>query len=260
MILRGRGVHSGRECAVSIEHGEGPTRFCGVPLASLRVEGRERCSVAVVDREVMVVEHLLSAIVGASAFYNVIICVDGEELPLLDGGAASYFDALFGVGETGPPVVVSRAARFEAFGTTLILEPNAGTDIAIEVDFPAERFGRSIVGSARWNGDRDVYRTTIATARTFGATHELAALRANGLAAFVEPGTVVAIDRDDEWAPRDPEEPVRHKLLDVLGDLAPLGGPIRGRVRMIRPSHRGTRATLALAHDVFEQLGGSAGR
>lgn len=263
MRLAGRGLHSGRECAVTIERRDGPTTIERTPLSELRVDGRDHCSVAVVNgREILVIEHLLSAIVGTGAFHNIAIEIEGDEVPLLDGGSAELFDAIVTHGRPrkGAVAKITRQATYEAHNTTLIVEPHDQTDITIEVDYPAARFGRALIGTARWNGDADRYRSSIATARTFGASHELAQLRARGLAAHIAPGSVVALDRTDEWAPSDPHEPIRHKLLDVLGDLAPLGGRILGRIRVITPSHRGTRAALALARDVFTQPGDAAGR
>lgn len=249
MRLAGRGLHSGGACSVTIAPCEGPTTLGRgddrAPLASLRVEGRERCSVAVLPSgaELAVVEHLLSAIAGAGAFVGARIDVDGDELPLLDGGAAAYFDAL--PRALVAPLVIARSGRVEAHGTVLEFAPHPGVDVEVVVEFPAERFGIALRGAARWTGDPADYRARIATARTFGAAAELASLRARGLAAHVPAGAVVALD-DPRAPPSDPDEPIRHKLLDALGDLAPLGAPLHGRVRILRPSHRGTRAAIAL--------------
>jgi UDP-3-O-[3-hydroxymyristoyl] N-acetylglucosamine deacetylase len=257
MRLQGRGLHTGAACAVTFAPSDGPTTINGVRLTELRVDGRDRCSVAVIDdREIMTIEHLLSAIVGAAAFHNVAIEIDGNEIPLLDGASAQFFDALPPVSrERERPVTVLKPTVVQAHNTTLTLTPHNTTDITIEVDYPQERFGRPLQGTARWQGDPAKYRESIATARTFGASHELESLRARGLAAHIEPGSIIALDRTDAWAPADPHEPIRHKLLDALGDLATVGGPILGRIHIHKPSHHGTRAALALCRDVFTQPG-----
>jgi UDP-3-O-acyl-N-acetylglucosamine deacetylase len=103
-------------------------------------------------------------------------------------------------------------------------------------------------GEARWRGDPAEYRAHLATARTFGFARDLDALRARGLAAHVD--NVVALDLP-ERGPSDPGEPIRHKLLDALGDLAPLGGPPLGKIRLEKPSHRGTRAALTQLRERF---------
>jgi UDP-3-O-[3-hydroxymyristoyl] N-acetylglucosamine deacetylase len=252
--LEGRGLHRGAPSAVSFRAIDGRTTIGrgndDAALADLVVEGSDRCSVAVLPHGTRIVgiEHLLSAIVGAGVFYGVHIEIDGDEVPLLDGGATSFFDALSGFSPRGDRVRVLREAKFEAHGAVLSVAPLDGTDISVDVSFDSQRFGRPLAGSASFNGDRAFYRAHIATARTFGAARELDALRARGLAAYLPEGSVVALDVDDpRYAPRDPEEPIRHKLLDVLGDLAALGGPFHGRARIVRPSHLGTRATLELA-------------
>lgn len=246
MRLEGRALHSGRASAVAITPCDGPTTFGRgddrVELGALRVEGRDRGSCAILPSgaEIAVVEHLLSAIVGRHAFSGNHIDVEGDELPLLDGGSARWFDALASV-ETAP--LKLRRARIEAHGTTLTVEPFDGVDVEVIIDFPSARFGRALRGRARWTGDPLDYRARIATARTFGAASELESLRARGLAAHLEPGLVVALD-DPRFPPSDDEEPIRHKLLDALGDLAPLGALPHGRICLERPSHRGTRAVL----------------
>lgn len=252
--MEGRGLHTGRVGSVRFERAPGPTTLGRgddrAPLHALVVEGRDRCSVAVLPsgREIATVEHLLSAIVGASAFYGVRIEIEGDEVPLLDGGAVAFADALAEYGADGPDVIVARAGTFESGGCMVTVAPSDDTRITVHVAFPAARFGRELRGSSTWDGDRETYRATIATARTFGAAAELAALRARGLALHVPEGSVVALDLDDpRYAPTDPDEPIRHKLLDALGDLATLGGRVRGRLEITRPSHAGVRGALALA-------------
>jgi len=247
-------LHTGRACIVQFARAVGPTTLGRgddrAPLRSLRIEGRDRCSVAILPsgREVATVEHLLSAIVGASVFAGLRVDVDGDEVPLLDGGAATFFDALSEFASAGPDVIVARAGTFESHGTTLAVAPASATNVVVHVDYPAGRFGRELRGSASWNGDREAYRSAIAPARTFGAASELDALRARGLAVHVPEGSVVALDVDDpRYAPRDVDEPIRHKLLDALGDLSTLGGILRGCVEITRPSHVGIRGALALA-------------
>jgi UDP-3-O-acyl-N-acetylglucosamine deacetylase len=256
--MRGFALHSGKPASVTIERIDGPTTLgCGEDRASigdLRVEGRERCSVAVLPsgRELAVVEHLLSAILGRGAFFGARIDVEGDELPLLDGCAAQYFDAL--AEAPSAPLRVLRTGAVEAHGTTIEVAPHDGVEVEVVVDFPAERFGQALRGSARWTGDPDDYRARIATARTFGGVRELEALRARGLAAHIPEGSVVALD-DPRFGPSDPEEPIRHKLLDALGDLAALGAPLHGRVLITKPSHRGTRGALSRLTQLGDLLG-----
>lgn len=262
--LVGRGLHGGRSCTVTIVEAPGPTTLgCGddrAPIGGLRVEGRDRCSVVVLPsgRELAMVEHLLSAIAGAGAFGGARIDVEGDELPLLDGAARAWFDALHPIARrvprTSSPIAVRRAEIIEAFGTTISFAPPLGegaghaVEIAVTIAYDAHRFGVPLAGRASWDGTPESYARDVASARTFGAARELEALRARGLAAHLPRGSVVALDVDEPgWGPTDDAEPIRHKLLDAIGDLAALGAPLIGRVHLDRPSHRGTRAALERA-------------
>lgn len=252
----GVGLHGGRPSAVTLSRAPGPTTLGRgldrAPIASLGVAASDRTVSATLPSGASVrsVEHLLAAIAGAGAFDGLRVDVEGDEVPLLDGCSAWFFDAIraLGVGRCARAARVVRSSRIEAAGATMIVEPGPSIEIEVEVDFPAERFGRALRGVARWTGDPDVFREVVAPSRTFGAARELDALRARGLAAHVPAGIVLALDLEDEdRAPRDPHEPIRHKLLDAIGDLASLGAPLHGYVRIERPSHLGTTEALAIA-------------
>jgi UDP-3-O-[3-hydroxymyristoyl] N-acetylglucosamine deacetylase len=239
---------------VTFSRSAGPTTFGRgddrAALGALDVRGDDRATAVVLPSgaRVLMVEHLFAAIAGAGAFDGLRVDVEGDELPLLDGAAARFQQAIaeLGVARSARRAVVTRDATFETFGTRLLLSPGACT-ITIALDYPVERFGVRLAGEASWDGDPRTF-DAIARARTFGGAREVEALRARGLAAHLPKGSVVALDLDDpDYAPRDAEEPLRHKLLDAIGDLATLGASIDGRVRIERPSHRGTHGALALA-------------
>jgi UDP-3-O-[3-hydroxymyristoyl] N-acetylglucosamine deacetylase len=194
------------------------------------------------------IEHVLAAIGGLAAFNGVHVEIEGDEAPLLDGASRAIADVIDSLAsETfSAHAEISRAEIIRIDDATYRFEPANELSIEVEIDFPKERFGRRLEGRAAWNGDRAVFLDSIATARTFGAARELEALRARGLAAHVPEGAVVAIDLDDpRRAPRDAAEPARHKLLDLIGDLASLGAPIRGRLSVHRPSHRASHEAIA---------------
>ncbi len=259
--LEGIGLHRGRACAVTLSRRAGTTTLGrGHDRARLgdgSVTGIDRSSSLRLPSgaEVRAPEHLLAAIAGARAFEGLHVEIEGDELPLLDGGAAEFFDAITTVIAEPSRVThvarVVRSARFQAHGTTLELSPASFFELRVDVDFDVDRFGVALRGSASWRGDRETFRGVIATARTFGAARELAALRARGLAAHVPASAVVALDAATaglpEYAARDPEEPIRHKLLDAIGDLAAVGAPVLGKLVVLRPSHRGTHGALASA-------------
>ncbi|MGZ3423153.1 MAG: UDP-3-O-acyl-N-acetylglucosamine deacetylase [Polyangiales bacterium] len=257
LTLSGRGLHGGAPSTVRFACGEGPTTFGrGVDraaLAELVVHGEDRATTVVLPSgaRIQMVEHVFAAISGTGAFDGIAIDLEGDELPLLDGAAAEFHDALCTLAPAPSPrrAVVVSEATFHAYGTLMHVAPGPSS-ITVVLDFPEERFGRRLVGEASWDGDARTFREAIATARTFGAAREVEHLRARGLAAHLPPGSVVALDLDDPaYAARDPAEPLRHKLLDAIGDLAVLGASIEGSVRIEKPSHRGTHAALALARE-----------
>jgi UDP-3-O-[3-hydroxymyristoyl] N-acetylglucosamine deacetylase len=141
--------------------------------------------------------------------------------------------------------VVARAGVIEVGASRYELRPGA-LSVEVDVDFDDARLERR----ARWDGDAGDFRDRIATARTFGLAAEIDALLARGLASHVTPETVVVIAKDrvlHAGAPFRPDEPARHKLLDLVGDLYAHGGPPRGVVRASRPGHAATHEAMRRA-------------
>lgn len=247
--IRDRGIHSGTESLLTLTATEGPTTLGRgadrAPLAALRFSGGDRGTDVELPSgaRLRTVEHLLAAIAGVGAFAGARLDLEGEEAPLCDGGARTFAEALRPLARPVAPLVVARAARFQIEEATFVVEPHDGLRVTVEVSFPFARFGVALEGVASWEGDPGDFLSRVAPARTFGAARELEALRARGLAAYVPEGVVVALDRP-ERAPCDPGEPIRHKLLDVLGDLATLGAPLVGAITVQRPSHRALHAAL----------------
>jgi len=252
--LDGVGLHGGRPSAVVLSTIAGPTTLGRgedrAELRSLEVIGGDHASLARLPSgaTIRTVEHVLAAIAGLGAFFGVQVDLEGDEAPLLDGGASALCRAIESLTPIARPksiAKITRPASYVLDDASIALSPGDATELVVEVAFDASRFGRALEGDARWNGDARSFVADIAPARTFGAAREIDSLRARGLAAHVPKGAVVAIDLDDpEWAPRDPNEPIRHKLLDLIGDLAPLGAPLLGRLVARRPFHRATRTLL----------------
>ena len=262
--LAGFGLHGGRASSVVLRRAEGATTVGRgddrAPLSSLAIRGGDRATTATLPSgaAIVSVEHLLAAIAGMGAFHGLFVDVEGDEVPLLDGCAgelAGAIEALSLPRVEVAPAHVRRAAELHVHDAVYAFTPSSTRELGVDVDFPAARFGRALVGRASWSGDVASFRTQVAPSRTFGAARELEALRSRGLAAHVPAGVVVALDLDDTaWAPRDPDEPIRHKLLDLVGDLARLGAPLQGTLRVARPSHRASSEAIdrALAEGVVE--------
>jgi UDP-3-O-[3-hydroxymyristoyl] N-acetylglucosamine deacetylase len=256
--LDGIGLHGGRPCAVTFRARSGPTTLgvpgAHAPLSALAIARTDRATSVRIDRDHVVagVEHALAAVSGLGAFAGLAIEVEGTELPLVDGAARAFAEAIDAVraAESAPIARVTRPFSIDVDEASYVFEPDEGTHVEASIAFAEERFGIVLAGAAAWSGGREAFLAEIATARTFGAKRELDALRARGLAAHVPEGAVVVLDVDDaRYRPSDPGEPIRHKLLDLLGDLALLGARFVGRLHASRPSHAATAEALRRARD-----------
>jgi UDP-3-O-[3-hydroxymyristoyl] N-acetylglucosamine deacetylase len=173
---------------------------------------------------VSTVEHLLSALAGAG-ISNATIAVDGPEIPAADGSAATFVDAIVAAGivEQGLPrrcVTLAAPRVFRDGDKLLVLLPAPAFRVRLTIDF-APPIG---VQSCTYDGASGDYRREIAPNRTFGYRHEVEALLAAGLARGGSLDNAVVFDVDGPMSPlRSPDEPVRHKVLDLIGDFTLLG-------------------------------------
>lgn len=187
------------------------------------------------------VEHVLSAAYG-EGLDNCRIEIEGPEVPILDGSAlpfvrlfhAAGFERLDALARPLKPacaVEVSRGDRSVSF------EPD-GPDLTItyEIDFPHPAVGRQEL-TLRIRPDE--YGTRVAPARTFGFLRDVQAMRARGLARGGNLHNAVVLDEEGiaSGPLRFRDEFVRHKVLDLLGDLALLGQPLEGRIHARRAGH-----------------------
>lgn len=189
------------------------------------------------------VEHVLAA-VGALEVDDLVIELNGPEPPIGDGSAQPFVQALQTAGiashsgsvqylELREPVrFADGEAEYEAF-------PAAELDLDVTIEFPHKQIGRQH-GTYRISPDRFV--TELAPARTFGFVHEVEALRARGLIKGASTRNAVVLDDAGvvETTLRWPDEFVRHKALDCVGDLTLAGARVRARIVTRKPSHRGT--------------------
>lgn len=255
VVLEGIALHAGVPARVRLQRATGPVAFvqrgARVELADLRVVRADRgLAVASGDGrvEVDLVEHLLAALGGLGVREGVAIETDDPELPLLDGGARAYVEALGAIGAPrGGPVGlrVARAAVIEEGRSRYTFAPAPGVSLRVDVRF------RPPVGreTAEWHGDPDDFAARVAPARTFGWLDEHAALLAFGRARAVDTAAVIVFGRDGPLGTRPPEpgEVARHKLLDLIGDFALHGGPPEGAVEVVAPGHGATQRVVVRA-------------
>lgn len=188
-----------------------------------------------------VVEHLMAALAGAE-IDDLVVTLDGPEPPILDGDALSYLRLVreAGTAETAASreaIEVLRPVRAEQGDAWAALYPCESRQFDFEIDFASAAIGRQ---AFHWTFSREGFATGIAPARTFGFVHELEALNKAGLGRGASLENTIAIDGDsilNANLMRFPDEFVRHKILDAIGDLALAGAPIVGRFEGRRSGH-----------------------
>ena len=191
---------------------------------------------------VATVEHLLAALY-ALGVDNVRVEVDGPEVPILDGSAAAFVFLIRSAGiraQDAPRSVLRVRRRIEVRDgqRRIRVEPARRFQISYAVDFDHCLIGRQEFHLARL--DPESFERDIAPARTFGFLREVHALRSAGLARGGSLDNTLVLGATKLLNPsglRWPDEFVRHKLLDLLGDLAVLGAPIQGHVHVERGGH-----------------------
>lgn len=255
-VFVGRGLHSGAVTDLTLMADQG--------LASLliKLEDEEplaldqfRCASSARSTSIVAgglvlrtVEHLFAALAATSTRAGLLVHVRGGEVPLVDGGARSFVDALLGLELpcSPPKTVITRDGTIEVEGSVYELRRGPEPEVVVEIDFDDGR----LEPRASWSSSLEDFRERVAPARTFAFEDEVAALAAAGLASHVAKESVVVIGRDrvlSAGAPFHWDEPARHKLLDLIGDLYLYGGPPRGRLFAYRPGHARTHAAMRRA-------------
>ena len=238
-VVEGVGIHSGERCRVELHRSEGPLRFRQgrreVVADAAAVVGTPRCTVLGADGvRVAMVEHLLAALRVSGFWHDVLVVVRGSELPILDGSAGPWRESVAALGpppSLPAPLRPDAPVRFRHGATRMLLEPGPERlHASIDYTHPA-------IGRQRWSGGPHLYDDLL-DARTFATAAEVSALRvAGGLRGAAE-GRGIVFGDDGPSAPlRWPDEPVRHKALDALGDLTLVGHPLAGSLSIERGSH-----------------------
>lgn len=208
-----------------------------------RVPATQRTALAVAGVRVELVEHVLSALAGLGVDCCV-IRVSAEELPGLDGSAQAFVAAIDGagiedLGRPCDPLVVDEVVRVGDHDSWIEASPprHAGLSVDYELDYGAGPIGRQTLSLKL---TPEIYRAELAAARTFISAAEAAELRASGrgLAASCRDLLVFGVDGPIDNQLRWPDECVRHKVLDLVGDLALVGRPVHAHVRARRSGHR----------------------
>ena len=204
---------------------------------------------------VATIEHVMSALAGLRVT-DVVVEVTGAEVPILDGSAGPIVEAILGAGlvDVGavPVLVLDRTIVVgESPGATITIEPSARMEFEYRLDYGGDSLPEQRAAYvADEAGAAETYAREIAPARTFCLAREAEMMRKAGLFGHVTTREMLVVGTDgrpieNTW--RMEHEASRHKLLDLIGDLALAGVAVRGRVRSDRGGHAlNARAAAAL--------------
>ncbi|MEO8479579.1 MAG: UDP-3-O-acyl-N-acetylglucosamine deacetylase [Gemmatimonadota bacterium] len=253
ITVTGVGLHTGRTVTVRLapaESGAG-IRFVrtdlpqaeSIPARTHAVSATERrTAIGPAGAEVQTVEHLMAS-VYAAGIDDLRVESDGPELPIGNGSFSPWVAALDEAGQReqeGSParIVVRRPFTVRAGEAQYTVVPGEGLCITATIEWAHPLIGRQ---SRQIAITDNTFREEIAEARTFGFVHEVEALRARGLlrGATSDMAVVLSSTGIESGALRWPDEFVRHKIGDVVGDLALLGARLEGHIMAERPSHQG---------------------
>ncbi|WP_300031476.1 UDP-3-O-acyl-N-acetylglucosamine deacetylase [uncultured Roseobacter sp.] len=258
----GPGLHSGQKAVLTIrpagaEHGIWfsrtdvsvgdrlvPARWDAVlrsPLCT-RIENSS-------GLQVSTVEHVMAALAGCGV-HNALVEIDGPEVPILDGSAAPF---VRGIMQRGLRTLPAPVRAFEVLKEVTVRDGDASATLApsdtlridFEIDFADRAIGHQRKSLVMNNGS---FARELCDSRTFCRQADVDAMRANGLALGGNSGeNAVVFDGDRVLSPgglRHTDEPVRHKMLDALGDLALAGAPLIGHYTGVRAGHSLTNTLL----------------
>ena len=252
--LAGTGVHSGESATITLRPGNVNTgiRFRRVdldgcpeiPATLSHVVGTELgTSLANGDAQVNTVEHVMASLAAAQVD-NAIIDLDGQEVPIRDGSFQDYVHALRDVGIKSQEVkakvvrVKTKVTTTGGDGQSYSATMNRGLTVVASIDFEHSAIGRQ---SGEFSIDSESFETELASARTFGFKKDEEELHDRGLALGASLDNTVVLGQDGVMGGelRFPNEFLRHKVGDLIGDLALLGARIEARIVAERPSHAG---------------------
>jgi len=185
-------------------------------------------------------EHLLSAFVG-TGIDNAIVELDNLELPILDGSAQPFVEAIHRVGirrqrRARTYLRMRRQVELREGNKFIAVYPSDIYSVSYTINFPHPLIGKETFRVDLSDGN---YLSEIASARTFGFLHEAEAMRQQGLIRGASADNAIVLTREGLMNPplRFRDEFVRHKVLDLIGDLALLGKQILGSVVADRAGH-----------------------
>jgi UDP-3-O-[3-hydroxymyristoyl] N-acetylglucosamine deacetylase/3-hydroxyacyl-[acyl-carrier-protein] dehydratase len=254
VTLEGIGLHLGERCRLTFRPA---ASGAGITLRRIDIEGsppiratvdhvgetERRTQLGTGENSVHTVEHVLAA-VTALGIDDLVLEMDGPEPPILDGSAAPFYDAIAAAGLAsldGAPEILTLSEPVRIIDGESVYEafPSAGLELDVTIEFPHPEIGRQ---TTRLCVTSESFRSELASARTFGFVHEVEWLREKGLIKGASTDNAIVLDEAGVISGplRWPDEFVRHKAMDCVGDLTLAGARVQARIVAVKPSHRGT--------------------
>lgn len=267
-VVEGVGLHLGQQCrlvfrpaasgaGIYFRRADDPSGARVLARAGVAVEAERRTQLGLGETALHTVEHVLAA-VGALQIDDLEIEMDGPEPPIMDGSARAFFDALTHAGlvpngGSQEWLVLRKSIRVVDGESVYEAHPSHQLQLDVAIDFPHPLIGHQ---EGKYTISSDQFSTQLADARTFGFVREVDGLRAKGLIQGASTANAIVLDEMGivENTLRWPDEFVRHKALDCVGDLVLAGARVRAHIVAHKPSHRGTIALVRalLQHAVRE--------
>ncbi|MCR4818491.1 MAG: UDP-3-O-acyl-N-acetylglucosamine deacetylase [Fretibacterium sp.] len=245
--LKGVGLHSGRECRLYVSPAEGKISLAAdgreLPIEQLGLDGTSRGSDYIFPDgyRIRTCEHVLSALTGMG-IWGFRLEVEGGEMPALDGCAGQAVEEL----QKHSEPCEEAAVRPFALSSSLVV----GEGERFIMAFPSQEFrvtcvvhyDTPVIGTQMmdFSGEPEDFCRDVARARTFAMASEIEALRAHGMALGGSLDNALLVGETDVQASgglRWPDEFVRHKVLDLMGDMAALGRPLHAHIVAVRAGH-----------------------
>jgi UDP-3-O-[3-hydroxymyristoyl] N-acetylglucosamine deacetylase / 3-hydroxyacyl-[acyl-carrier-protein] dehydratase len=254
VTVAGTGLHLGVDCGLEFQPARSGSGIlferrdlsgaARIPaLAEHAVLTERRTQLGEEPNAVHTVEHVLAA-VAALGIDDLVISLDGPEPPIMDGSAGPFLEALRAAGVREQPGCIqtsrlTKAVRVVDGESVYEAVPADHLDLEVTIDFPHPLIGRQSY-AARITPE--LFERELSWARTFGFVREVESLRAKGLIKGASTANAVVLDESAvvENTLRSPDEFVRHKMMDCVGDLALVGSRLKARIVAHKPSHRGT--------------------
>lgn len=259
--LTGKGLHSGKRAVVRILPASAEY---GVWVRRVDVTDRDNLIPALFDQvndtrlctrlandvgvEISTVEHLMAALAG-TGIHNALIEVDGPEIPIMDGSADAFVEAILQVGlntQDAPvrAIKILKPVQISVDGFSASLSPAESLEIDFAIDFPEAAIGQQAKTLKMANG---AFVRELSNCRTFCRRSDVDMMQSAGLALGGGLENAIVVDGGKVLNPegfRRDDECVRHKMLDALGDLFLAGAPILGRYEGNKAGHRATNLLL----------------